>query len=73
MRPFERDYVNLSLYNAQIKEEMAPLLTLGMFLSSCSGAIMAGQEAGPEVGKSGWRHPEHMEEVEGEILYLPTS
>lgn len=43
-----------------------------MSLSSCSGAIVAGQEAGPEMGKSRWGHPEHMEEVEGEILYLPT-
>lgn len=63
--------MNRSLYNAQKK--MAPWLMLEMFLSSCSSAIVAGQEAGPEMGKSSWGHPEHMEEVEGEILNLPTS
>lgn len=32
---------------------------------SCSGAVMAHQEEGPQMGQSSCRHPEHMEEVEG--------
>lgn len=50
-------------------------LMLEVFCSSCSGAVVAGQEAGPEMGQSSCSHPEHLEEVEGEIwkehiLYL---
>lgn len=38
-----------------------------MFSAACSGAVLAGQEAGPEVEQSSCCHPEHLEEVEGEI------
>lgn len=40
---------------------------LNVFYASCSGAVLAGQEADPEMEQSSFSHPEHLEEVEGEI------
>lgn len=37
------------------------------FYASCSGAVLAGQEAGAQMEHSSFNHPEHLEEVEGEI------
>lgn len=34
--------------------------------SSCSGAVMAGQESGPEVAQGSHSPPEVLEEMEGE-------
>lgn len=38
-----------------------------VFYVSCSGAVLAGEEAAPEVEQSSCSHPEHLEDVEGEI------
>ena len=40
---------------------------LNVFCVSCSGAVLAGQEEGPEIEQSSCTHPEILEEVEGEI------
>lgn len=37
------------------------------FFSACSSAVLAGQKAGPEMEESSCSHPEHLEEVEGEL------
>ena len=40
------------------------------FSASCSGAVLAGQEAGPQMEQSSFSHSEHLEEVEGETYHI---
>jgi len=49
--------INLCLHNAK-----------NVFYASPSGAVVAGQEVGPETQQRSCSHPEHLEEVEGEIF-----
>ncbi len=69
--PSEWEHINISLHNAQMKPAgwMARFRCwlLNVFYVSCSDAVLAGPEAGPEMEQCSCSHPEHLEEAEGEI------
>ena len=66
IQPSEWEYVNTST----VRQTVQNIRMSDDWMFHCiffSGAVLAGQEAGPEVEQSSCSHPEHMEEVEGEI------
>lgn len=68
--PSEWKYINMSLHIASkctnLQNAWLGLMLIVCF-SACSGAVLACQEAGPEMEQSSGSHPKHLEEVEGEI------
>lgn len=48
---------------------MNGFVTCSIVSASCSRAVLAGQEGGPQMEQSSFTHPGNLEEVEGEILF----
>lgn len=63
----ESTYIVSTMHRLNLQKGAA-WLDVEVFYASCSGAVLAGQEAGPEMEQSSSSHPEHLEKVEGEAF-----